>query len=166
MQPDVRTCQLPPPCCCKLRLVNAAPNVLTRNMEVYKSIATICKSIAIVHRDWMAAVCKLLSFASVIPAVSPSMVVSLSLTNKPWDLAADSPVSTAVASRTFSICCSSSWVALSSSVIYKALEVTKRKTQLLCSHLFYSGLLLHIWRMLSVTNLSADDDWSIQSKHY
>ena len=46
-----------------------------RDMEICKSIAIICKRVAIVHRDQMAATCKLLSFASVILLVSPYCLV-------------------------------------------------------------------------------------------
>ena len=39
-------------------------------MEVCESFAIICKCNAIVHGDWIAAMCKLLSFASVILTIS------------------------------------------------------------------------------------------------
>ena len=56
---------------CSLRSVKADPKCGTRDTEVCKSIAIIRKHIAIVRRDWMAAACKLLSFANVILSVSP-----------------------------------------------------------------------------------------------
>ena len=62
--------------CCKLRL--GRPQMYYSWYGSIQKYCNNCKSIAIVHRDWMPAMCKLLSFASVIPAVSPyvlSMVV-------------------------------------------------------------------------------------------
>ena len=50
---------------------SGGPKCITRDMEVCEGIAIIRKRIAIVHGDRMAAACKLLSFASVILAVSP-----------------------------------------------------------------------------------------------
>ena len=47
----------------ELRLVEAVPKCIIRDTEV-------CKSIAIVSGDWMAAICTLLSFVSVTLAIS------------------------------------------------------------------------------------------------
>ena len=47
------------------------PKCITCDTEVCKSIAIIRKRIAIVHEDWMAAACKLLSVAGVVLPVSP-----------------------------------------------------------------------------------------------
>ena len=49
----------------------AAPKCITRDTELCESIVIVCESIAIVHRDWIAAAYKLLSFTTVILAVSP-----------------------------------------------------------------------------------------------